>query len=96
MEKDVRTPIVDPPGSATNAYPISGLTFLLIPKQGKSPGQTQTLKEFVQYVITQGQNQAESMFYAKLPQTLQQQDQNLLAQVGTNSQNNRAALTGAQ
>jgi phosphate transport system substrate-binding protein len=84
LEKDVRTPIVDPPGSATDAYPISGLTFLLIPKQGKSSGNTQTLKDFVQYVITQGQNQAESMFYAKLPQTLEQQDQNLLAQVEQN------------
>lgn len=94
LAKDVRTPIVDPPASATDAYPISGLTFLLIPKQGKNPAKTQTVKQFTQYVITRGQNQAERMFYAKLPQPLQQQDQSLFAQEGTNSENNRAALTG--
>jgi len=38
------------------------------------------VKEFVEYIVTQGQNQAESLFYAKLPNPLQQQDQNLLSQ----------------
>src|SRR5438552_9802841 len=83
LGKDVRAPIVDPPASAKQAYPISGLTFLLIPKQFKDPSRGQTIKEFVQYVITQGQDPAGSMFYAKLPASLQQQDQSLLAQVGT-------------
>ena len=32
LAKDVRTPIVDPPASAPDAYPISGLSFILIPK----------------------------------------------------------------
>jgi phosphate transport system substrate-binding protein len=34
LSKDPRTPIVDPPASAAQAYPISTLTFLLIPKDG--------------------------------------------------------------
>jgi phosphate transport system substrate-binding protein len=68
--------------SAKGAYPISGLTFLLIPKEPKNPDKGKTLKEFVQYIVTQGQNQAESLFYAKLPDALQQQDQNLLSQGG--------------
>jgi phosphate transport system substrate-binding protein len=66
LAKDVRTPIVDPPASAKDAYPIAGLTFLLVPKQGKDPKRTQTVKDFVQYIVTQGQNEAESMAYAKL------------------------------
>jgi phosphate transport system substrate-binding protein len=82
LAKDVRTPIVDPPASAKDAYPISGLTFLLIPKEPKNPDKGKTLKDFVQYIVTQGQNQAESLFYAKLPSALQQQDQNLLSQGG--------------
>ena len=89
LAKDVRTPIVDPPASAKDAYPIAGLTFLLIPKQGKDANKSQTLKEFVQYIITQGQDQAESLFYAKLPDNLQQQDQNLLSQVSGNGQQNQ-------
>jgi phosphate transport system substrate-binding protein len=89
LAKDVRTPIVDPPASAKDAYPISGLTFLLIPKQPKNADKGKILKEFVEYIITQGQNQAESLFYAKLPQALQQQDQNLLSQGGVQAMTSR-------
>jgi phosphate transport system substrate-binding protein len=86
LARDVRVPIVDPPASAKDAYPIPGLTFLWIPKQGKNPGKTETLKQFVQFVITQGQDQAETVSYAKLPSALQQQDQTLLAQVGSSNE----------
>jgi phosphate transport system substrate-binding protein len=81
LAKDVRTPIVDPPASAKDGYPISGLTFLLIPKQGKDPAKEQTLKEFVQYVITEGQNASEGLDYSKLPQSVAAQDQKLLTEV---------------
>lgn len=33
--KDVRTPIVDPPASAKDAYPISGLTFCFFRSRAK-------------------------------------------------------------
>jgi phosphate transport system substrate-binding protein len=36
LEKDARTPIVDPPASAKDAYPISGLSFILIRKGPES------------------------------------------------------------
>lgn len=84
LSQDVRAPIVDPPASAKDAYPIAGLTFLLLPKEGKDPNRTQTLKEFVQYVITQGQDEAEKLSYAKLPPQLQNADQQLLAEVAQN------------
>jgi len=83
LSKDVRTPIVDPPASAKDAYPIAGLTFLLVPKEPKNPQNGKVLKDFIEYIVTQGQDQAESLFYAKLPAPLQQQDQNLLAQSAT-------------
>ena len=38
LAKDVRTPIVDPPASAADAYPISGFTFILIPKDRPDAG----------------------------------------------------------
>ncbi|HVO59300.1 MAG TPA: phosphate ABC transporter substrate-binding protein PstS [Terriglobales bacterium] len=93
LARDVRTPIVDPPASAKDAYPISGLTFLLVPKQGKDPKKTDTLKQFITFIITQGQNQAQSMAYAAIPGSLQQQDQNLLSQVGSNGQPAQAKLS---
>jgi len=82
LAKDVRTHIVDPPASAKDAYPISGLTFLLVPKQGKDPKKTGALKQFIAYMVTQGQTQAQSMDYAPISASLQQQDENLLSQVG--------------
>jgi phosphate transport system substrate-binding protein len=80
--RDVRAPILDPPSAARGACPIAELTFLLIPKQGKNPSKTESLKQFVQCIITQGQDQAESLSYAELPSALQEPDQALLAQVG--------------
>lgn len=86
LAKDVRTPIVDPPAASKDAYPISGLTFLLVPKQGKDPAKEQTVKDFVQFIITQGQNSAEGLQYSKLPQSLEEQDQKLLGEVGGGQQ----------
>jgi len=85
LAKDVRTPIVDPP-SSKDAYPIAGLTFLLVPKQGKNPQREQMVKDFVQFIITQGQNSAEGLQYAKLPQSLEEQDQKLLGEIGGGQQ----------
>lgn len=82
LAKDVRVPIVDPPASAKDAYPIAGLTFLLVPKQGKDAKKTQIVKDFIEYIVTQGQDEAVSLSYAKLPDALEQQDRNLLAQLG--------------
>jgi phosphate transport system substrate-binding protein len=81
LEKDVRTPIVDPPASAKDAYPISGLTFLLIPKQGRDPAKQNIVKQFVQYIITEGQSTAESLQYSRLPESLAQQNQKLLGEI---------------
>ena len=81
LAKDVRTPIVNAPASAPEAYPISGLTFLLVPKQAKDPNKAGAVKGFVQYIITDGQTPAEQMHYAKIPASLQQIDEQLLRQV---------------
>jgi len=81
LEKDVRTPIVDPPASAKDAYPIAGLTFLLVPKQSKDPAKGQVVRDFAQYIVTQGQNSAEQLQYAKLPATLAELNQKLLGEI---------------
>jgi phosphate transport system substrate-binding protein len=86
LAKDVRTPVVDPPASAKDAYPISGLTYLLVPKQGQDQAKEQIVKEFVQYIITEGQASAESLQYAKLPTSLAAQDQKLLNEIQAGGQ----------
>jgi phosphate transport system substrate-binding protein len=81
LDRDVRTPIVDPPASAKDAYPICGLTFLLVPKGGQDAAKRQNVKEFIEYIVTGGQSSANSLFYAPLPQTLVEQDQKLLGEM---------------
>ena len=73
-------------GHAQSHSPISGLTFLLVPKQAKDPAKQNVVKQFVQYVITQGQSSAESLQYSKLPESLAQQDQKLLEEIGGGQQ----------
>lgn len=83
LVKDLRTPIVDPPSTAKGAYPIAGLTFIMIPKKSILPGEQQKFKDFVTYCLTDGQSSAEQMFYTKLPAPVLQQGQMLLAQLVT-------------
>jgi phosphate transport system substrate-binding protein len=81
LAKDVRTPIVNPPASAAKAYPISGLTFLLVPIKAKDQATGQTVKQFIDYVVSNGQTIATSLHYAPLPTSITHLDQNLLAKL---------------
>jgi phosphate transport system substrate-binding protein len=92
LAQDVRTPIVDAPAKAKEAYPIAGLTFLLVPKQGKNPDRTQVIKSFIEYIVTQGQDGSEKLSYAKLSPALQQQDEMLLARVGGQANQTATAM----
>ena len=78
LAKDPRTPIVNPPASAKDAYSISGLSFLLVRKDRADAAEQRAVKTFIDCAITSGQDAAEGLYYAKLPTALQQQDQTLL------------------
>ena len=91
LAKDVRTPIVNPPASAKDAYPICGLTFLLVPKDGPDAAKRQAVQDFIHYILTQGQDKADSLYYAKLPTSLADHDQQVLAGMETNGQSMRSA-----
>jgi phosphate transport system substrate-binding protein len=95
LAKDIRAPIVDPPDSARDAYPICGLTYLLVTKDGKDVKKRETVKTFIQYVITDGQASAEALSYAKLPATLVDQDQKLLSEILANGQPIQNAASSA-
>lgn len=84
LAKDIRTAVVDPPASAKGAYPISGITYVLIPRDDSVLGARRAFKDFVQYGITSGQDSAEELSYAKLPGPIQQQSQSILNQMTDN------------
>jgi phosphate transport system substrate-binding protein len=81
LSQDPRQPIVNPPATAADAYPISTLTFLIIPKDGPDKDKRSALKNFIQYVITDGQATAGSLNYAPLPDGVKQFDQQQLSQM---------------
>lgn len=81
---DPRIPIVDPPASAEAAYPISTLTFLIVPKDGTDAAKRTALKGFVQYVLGNGQAVAGELNYAPLPEDVKQYDQQMLNQMTVN------------
>lgn len=86
LSKDPRIPIVNAPASAPDAYPISTLTFLIIPKDGTDQGKRKALKGFVQYIIGEGQTTANSLNYAPLPDGVKQYNQQTLNQMTVNGE----------
>ena len=84
LAQDARLPIANPPASAKDAYPISTLTFLIIPKDGKDARKRSALKQFLQYVVTDGQQAAGGLNYAPLPDAVKQQDVKALNQLTVN------------
>jgi len=86
ISQDPRQPIVNPAANAPDAYPISGLTFLLVPKDGPDVAKRTALKQFIQYIITDGQATAGGLNYAPLPDSVKQYDQQQLQQLTANGQ----------
>jgi phosphate transport system substrate-binding protein len=68
LAKDVRTPIVN--GVAPDAYPIAGLTFLLVYQDQKDAAKARALSGFIAWAIRDGQAQAEALDYARLPEAV--------------------------
>jgi phosphate transport system substrate-binding protein len=64
LPKDFRKVIVNT--SAAQGYPITGFTFLLV-----YPDSKPELKKFLEWALTEGQNDAESLLYAPLPENVQ-------------------------
>jgi phosphate transport system substrate-binding protein len=86
LSQDPRSLIVNPPPSAADAYPISGMTFLVIPKDGPDRTKRAALKRFIEYLIMDGQATAGNQEYAPLPDALKQYDQQQVGQLAAAGQ----------
>ena len=65
LAKDVRTPIAN--AAAADAYPIAGLTFLLVYQDMKDASRAKVLADFIAWANHDGQELAEGLDYARLP-----------------------------
>ena len=86
LARDVRASIVDPPASAKDAYPIAGLSFFLIARDGSDAVERQAIRDFTQYVVSGGQELSEGLAYARLPKPVQDHALSLLSEMQVNGQ----------
>jgi phosphate transport system substrate-binding protein len=75
FRSDNSVSIVDPPASAKTAYPISTLTYALVPKSSSRLG---ALKTFLTYAVTTGQQYAEKLQFAPLPPNVVTKDRSII------------------
>jgi phosphate transport system substrate-binding protein len=65
MPADFRVSITNAPGK--DAYPIASFTWLLIPVQAKDAQRGQIIKDFLNWMVDDGQNMVTQLSYAPLP-----------------------------
>jgi phosphate transport system substrate-binding protein len=65
MPADFRVSITNPPGKS--AYPICSFTYLLVPVKMQDATKTKVIKDFLHWMLNDGQKDAEPLTYARLP-----------------------------
>jgi phosphate transport system substrate-binding protein len=65
MPDDFRVSITNAPGE--KAYPISSFTWLLVPEQINDKNKLKVMKDFLQWMSTDGQKLTQGLLYAPLP-----------------------------
>ncbi len=76
---DFRYSITNAPGK--DAYPISGTTWLLIPIQSQDPSRKKVVIDFANWILTDGQELAPTLSYAKIPANISARAKQALQQV---------------
>lgn len=79
MPADFRISITNAPGA--NAYPISTFTWLLIPSKWKDNTKEKAMTSFLKWALTNGQNEVQSLDYAKLPPVVVTKEMGQLNQI---------------
>ena len=79
MPYDFRVSITDAPGKT--AYPISSFTWLLIPSKFSDASKRDAIKGFLKWMLTDGQNEVETLSYAKLPKEVVAKETKALEQI---------------
>ena len=79
MPADFRVSITNAAGQ--DAYPISSFTWLLIPSKIQDQAKKKVIREFLQWMLTDGQNMVEALSYAKLPKEVVAMEQKAIAAI---------------
>lgn len=68
---------------APAAYPISTTTFVIVPEKPADAAKAKLLRSFILYALGQGQQAADSLYYAPLPQSLTGQATTVVQSIGS-------------
>jgi phosphate transport system substrate-binding protein len=79
MPDDFRVSITNPEGKM--AYPIASFTWLLIPGKFSDPAKRDAVKDFLKWMMTDGQNDCEALAYAKLPKEVVAKEMKAVAMI---------------
>ncbi|HSR09580.1 MAG TPA: phosphate ABC transporter substrate-binding protein PstS [Bryobacteraceae bacterium] len=79
MPDDFRVSITNAPGK--DAYPISSFTWLLIPEKIADPTKKKAIKDFLAWMLADGQNMTETLAYARLPKAVVAKEMKAIAKV---------------
>ena len=77
MPADFRVSITNAPGK--NAYPISSFTWLLIPDKIQDAAKRKAVIDFLEWMLTTGQNDAQGLSYSPLPKPIVDKEQKQIA-----------------
>jgi phosphate transport system substrate-binding protein len=80
MPDDFRVSITNPAGNKA-AYPISSFTWLLIPSKFADTTKRDAVKNFLKWMLTDGQQYCEGLSYAKLPKEVVGKEMKAIAQI---------------
>jgi len=80
MPADFRVSITDPAGNKA-AYPIASFTWLLIPSKFTDATKRETVKDFLKWMMTDGQSYCEALSYAKLPKDVVTKEMKAIASI---------------
>ncbi|MGH9355116.1 MAG: phosphate ABC transporter substrate-binding protein PstS, partial [Terriglobia bacterium] len=68
LQKDIRSSITNAPGK--DAYPISSFTYLLVPASIPNTAKRNAIRDFLSWMLSEGQAQLQSISFAPLPQAM--------------------------
>jgi phosphate transport system substrate-binding protein len=79
MPDDFRVSITNAPGKG--AYPISSFTWLLIPTKIQDGAKRDAIKDFLRWMVTDGQKYCAALAYAPLPKAVVMKEEKQIARI---------------
>ena len=78
VQPDGSIPLVNPPASAADAYPMSTYTYAIVPQKSDKAAE---LKDFLMYAITDGQAFGKDLGFPEMPSTVIDHDKTEIAKI---------------